>query len=384
MWRNIVFFLSASLGAQVEFRAHVIEPKIPGGYSLLVVDLNKDGRPDVIGLTSRITELAWYENPGWQRHVLVDGMSGLVNMAAYDLDGDGIPELAIENEFSMVAAKSQGLVWLLRHQGDPREKWKAERIDALITSHHLAWADVDGDGKKELINAPLIGPKALAPRYEDRVPLVYYRTGDWKRRMIDDQLNGVLHRARVVHWDGGKREQILTAGFDGIVLHQSRGKGEKLRWENTRLAKGHEEPAPKAGTSDVALGHLHKRRFLAAVEAWHGNEVVVYTEDAAHKWQRRVIFNGLVEGHEVALGDFDGDGRDDIVAGDRGKGASVHVFFAQDDTGAGWRHQVIDEGGMAGSGCTTADINGDGQVDVICIGASTANIKWYENLGAKR
>ncbi|MBI1792200.1 MAG: VCBS repeat-containing protein, partial [Acidobacteria bacterium] len=180
------------------------------------------------------------------------------------------------------------------------------------------------------------------------------------------------------------REQILTAGFDGIVLHQSRGKGEKLRWENTRLAKGHEEPAPKAGTSDVALGHLHKRRFLAAVEAWHGNEVVVYTEDAAHKWQRRVIFNGLVEGHEVALGDFDGDGRDDIVAGDRGKGASVHVFFAQDDTGAGWRHQVIDEGGMAGSGCTTADINGDGQVDVICIGASTANIKWYENLGAKR
>ena len=397
MRRSVLFLVAACLLAAdkpagpVQFQAHVIEAKIPNGYAVLVADLNRDGRPDVIGLTSRIQELAWYENPNWQRHVLVEGMTGLVNLAAHDVDGDGIPELAVESEFSMVAAKSQGLVWLLQHQGDPRKPWKATRIDALTTSHHLAWADIDGDGKKELINAPLIGPRALAPRYEDRVPLVYYRvpkelSSEWKRETIDDQLTGVLHRVRVVNWERGKREQLLTAGFDGIVLHQAFGKGDQIRWENTLLAKGHEEQPPRAGTSDVRLARLNKNRFLAAVEPWHGNQVVVYIEDKSGRWQRKVIFSELKEGHEVCAGDFNGDGRDDIVAGDRGKGdiASAHIFYAQDDAGHQWQHQVLDHLGMSASGCAVADMNGDGRLDAVLIGGATANIKWYENLGLDR
>jgi len=397
MRRSVLFLVAACLFAAdkpagpVEFRQHVIEAKIPQGYALLVVDLNRDGRPDVIGLSTRAPELAWYENPGWQRHLLVQGMSALVNLAAHDVDGDGIPELVIENEFSMVAAKSQGLVWLLQHDGDPRQPWKqATRVDALTTSHHVAWADIDGDGKKELINAPLIGPKALAPKYEDRVPLVFYRVpkelkGEWKRELIDDQLSGVLHRVRVVNWDGGKRQQLLTAGFDGIVLHKASGRGEKLRWENKLLAKGHEEEPPRAGASDVRAGRLKQARFLAAVEPWHGNEVVVYTADKSGRWQRKVIFSELKEGHEVCVGDFNGDGREDIVAGDRGRGeiASAHIFYAQDDAGAQWQHQVLDHLGMSASGCAVADMNGDGRLDVVLIGGATANIKWYENLGPK-
>ena len=292
----------------VEFRAHVIENNMPGGYSVIVADINNDHRPDVIGMTSKLTELAWYENPTWERHVMVKDMDGLVNLAAADVDGDGIPEVAIQNEFSMVAAKSPGLVWVLRHQGDPRGPWQATKVDQLITSHHVAWADVDGDGRKELINAPLIGPKGLAPRYDqDKVSLVYYRVptdypqGEWKRLLIDEQLHGVLHRARVVKWIEGKRDQILTAGFDGIVLHSASGTGENLQWQHEVLSKGHEEEAPRAGTSDVAVGRLKGKRILAAVEPWHGNEVVVYTQSKG-TWQRRVIFSDLKEGHEVCVG----------------------------------------------------------------------------------
>jgi len=374
----------------VQFRAHVIEPKIPGGYAVLVTDLNKDGKPDVIGLTSQLKELAWYENPTWERHVLIDGMAGLVNLAASDLDGDGIPELAIENEFSMVAAKSRGLVWLLRYDGDPRKPWKPTLVDELATSHHVAWADVDGDGRKELINAPLIGAKAVAPKYEDRVSLVYYRvpaggSGPWQRMLIDDNLTGVLHRVRVVQWDDDKREELLTAGFDGIVLHKAVGDGAGLRWQNTPLSKGHEEEPPRAGASDVAVGRLGKARFLASVEPWHGNEVVVYTSGAAGRWQRKVLFDQLVEGHEVCVADFNGDGLDDVVAGDRARGGrgSVHFFYAQDPGGAGWHHEVVDANEMSGSGCAIADINRDGRPDVVMIGAATANLKWYENLGAQ-
>ena len=373
----------------VRFDTHVIESNMPGGYSVIVADINHDGRPDVLGMTQQVTELAWYENPGWQRHVIITDMKSMVNMAAADIDGDGIPELAIQNEFSMVAAKSPGLVWVLHHQGDPREPWKAVKIDQLITSHHVAWADVDGDGRKELINAPLIGPKGLAPRYDqDVVSLVYYRVpskpeGTWERFVIDDQLHGVLHRARVVKWLPGKRDQILTAGFDGIVLHQSTGTGDKMRWENRLLSKGHEEEAPRAGTSDVAVGHIGKKRIMASVEPWHGNEVVVYTEDPSKNWQRHVIFSELTEGHEICVGDFNGDGRDDIVTGDRAKGkvSSSHVFYAQNDQGTKWTHEVLDPMGMSASGCQVTDLNGDGKPDIVMIGGATHNIKWYENLG---
>jgi hypothetical protein len=47
----------------VEFRAHDIEPKFPGGYAVQAVDINKGGKLDVIGVSQRVQELAWYENP---------------------------------------------------------------------------------------------------------------------------------------------------------------------------------------------------------------------------------------------------------------------------------------------------------------------------------
>jgi hypothetical protein len=378
----VMVFADGPKHGPVQFKEHIIEPSIAGGYAVLVTDVNHDGKPDVIGLTQKITELAWYENPTWERHVLIKDMPGLVNMAAQDIDGDGIPEIAIETGFSMNAAKSPGLVWILRHDGDPRGLWKATKIDELTTSHHIAWADVDGDGKYEIVNAPLIGPKSVPPKYtEDNVSLVYYHEPDWKREPIDFQFNGIIHRVRPVHWNSGPREQLLTASFEGIVLLSATGKEPNLHWKTEVLSKGHQEEAPRKGTSDVRMGHLQKQRILGAVEPWHGNEVVVYTEDKSHHFERHVIFSELAEGHEVVVGDFNGDGLDDIAAGDRGKGKSVHVFYAQDERGEHWEHQVIDNGGMAGSGCVSADLNGDGRLDIVCIGASTGNLKWYENLG---
>jgi hypothetical protein len=274
-------------------------------------------------------------------------------------------------------------VWLLRHQGNPREHWKAQRIDAFSTSHHIAWADIDGDGKKELINAPLIGPKGLAPTYDqDKASLFWYRQGQWQRQLIADDITGILHRVRPVFWDDDRRSELLTASFDGITLYRASGRGANLKWEVRRLASGHIEKAPRLGSSDVAVGQINRRRFLASVEPWHGNEIVVYTENGG-TWQRRVLFDRLLEGHEIAVADFNRDGSDDIVAGDRdAKTTGVHVLYAPDDVAAEWHHQILDAGTMAASGCVTADINADGRPDIVCIGSSTANIKWYENVAA--
>ncbi len=367
----------------VEFRPHVIEAKIPGGYAVAAVDMNKDGKLDVIGVTQRVPEVAWHENPSWERHVIADGLPQIVNFAAADIDRDGIPEIAVENAFAMVPAKSEGLVWLLRHQGDPKQRWKEQRVDAFSTSHHLAWADIDGDGKQELINAPLIGPQGLAPSYDqDKASIFWYDQAQWQRRVIADDVRGVLHRVRPVMWDNDKRSELLAASFDGIVLYRTSGRGANVKWEARKLSPGHTGEAPKLGSSDVAVGQFNRRRFLASVEPWHGNEIVVYTENGG-AWQRRVLFDGMIEGHEVAVADFNGDGRDDIVAGDRNsKTTGVHVLYAPEDFAGEWHHQVLDPGIMAASGCVTADINTDRRPDIVCIGSSTANIKWYENTAA--
>jgi hypothetical protein len=88
----------------------------------------------------------------------------------------------------------------------------------------------------------------------------------------------------------------------------------------------------------------------------------------------------------MAVGDLNGDGRDDIVAVDvtqRGKQtpASVHIFYSQNDAGTEWRHELLDKDQMAGSGVVVADVNGDGKPDIVAISGTT--VKYYENLGAK-
>ena len=82
---------------------------------------------------------------------------------------------------------------MLQHNGDPRQPWTVTEIDRLTTSHRLRWADIDGSGKKVLVNAPLTGAKAEAPDYRDQTPLVFYRPGEWKRELISDENSGVVH-----------------------------------------------------------------------------------------------------------------------------------------------------------------------------------------------
>ena len=236
----------------------------------------------------------------------------------------------------------------------------------------------------------------VAPKYEGKVSLYYYRvpadwSTPWKRELLTDRLDGITHRIRVVKWSGDpKREQLFVAGFDGVTLFTASGSGPGLKFDQKLLVAGDQverasqtDSTYSIGTGDIRIGHLGKKRFLIANEPWHGNEVVVYLDDGKGGWVRQVIYNQLTEGHEVCVGDLNGDGRDEIVAGDRSRGqiSTSHVFYALDDSGTKWHHEELDHLGMSASGCQIADINGDGRPDIVMIGGATHNIKWYENMG---
>ena len=371
----------------VRFRAHDVA-QIRGGYAVSVADFDADGDLDVMANSLGVPEVAWHENPTWERHVIVSDMAGIVNQAMADLDGDGIPEVAFQSAFAMQAANSEGLNWIARHQGDPEGTWRVERIDAWETSHHVAWADLDGDGRPELLNAPLIGPGSLAPTYDqDSASVFWYAQDGWERRLIDEDIPGIIHRVRPVKWDGGARDHFLMASFEGVTLYSPSGRGAEMTFRKQVLSPGHQGEAPRLGASDVGTGITNGRRVIASVEPWHGNEVVVYTESGG-RWQRRVIYDQVTSGHEIAVLDLNDDGRVDIVANDNSRASErrpqatpgVHVFFSPQDPATGeWVYARI-ESEAAMNGCVGGDMNADGRPDLVCTGAGGFT-RWYENLG---
>jgi hypothetical protein len=94
-----------------------------------------------------------------------------------------------------------------------------------------------------------------------------------------------------------------------------------------------------------------------------------------------VIDDTMNNGHALAVGDLDGDGRDEIACGFRGKGFKLSIFQAMDARGERWKKTVLDDGGIAAADCIIDDFTGDGIPDIVAIGASTRNVKLYENLG---
>jgi len=357
----------------IAFTPHAIDSGLTGGYQVVIADLNRDGRRDIIAVATGLDELLWYDNPGWSRHVMASGINQAINAAAYDVDNDGIPEIALAHEFSSVYTKSLGVVSILTHRGDTGGLWSVREIDRVPTSHRLRFVDIDGSGKRVLVNFPLIGSQAVEPEYRDRVSLLMYRPGEWKREVITDAEEGVVHGIQPTPWNPG-RESLLSASFLGVhLLDFNNG-----RWSRTPVLKADPRAWPESGASEVALGHLGSERFLATIEPWHGNQVVVYRQTGT-SWSRHVIDDTIADGHTLVSGDFDGDGRDELVVGEREGRQSVYLYRATNPNEDAWSKQPLDDGGMAAAGCAAEDLNADGRLDVVCIGTATANLKWYEN-----
>ena len=148
----------------------------------------------------------------------------------------------------------------------------------------------------------------------------------------------MLHGIQVADLDGDGRDEILTASFEGIHRFDFKGQGWAARWRKVQLAgrcaAGQRQAGAARGTSEVAASTGQGPVMLAAIEPWHGNQVVVYSPPKGDGlWQRHVIDDTLHEGHALVTADFDGDGQDEIVAGWRAGGGGLRLYKATDATG---------------------------------------------------
>jgi len=396
------------LNPPLRWRPHDVA-KIPSGYQVAVADVNGDGQPDILALSSEASIVEWYKNPTWAAHPITTRTCKNISLAPLLWRGCWFEGIALAADFHLEDS-TQGSVWWAKPYSDAGhagQEWELCPIAQIPTSHRLRWADLDGDGRPELVDVPLLGPGAKAPDYRGGAPITWFEMPEavfhhapsqddrerWKAHLIDDSLS-VVHGILVFDWDQDGRDELLTASFEGIHFFRSTGRGADLRWKKVRLAEGDRNWKPASGaapaevhrgSSEIGVGEVATgRRFLATIEPWHGDQVVVYFPAeharADQLWDRHVIDSSFRDGHALACADFDGDGNDEIVAGYRGPGTSLCLYHTVDDSGTKWERQTLDTE-MAASGVAIADINSDGRLDVVAIGASTGNVKWYENLG---
>ena len=72
----------------VQFSTHLITDQLRGGYSVAIADVNHDGKLDIVPVAAGSPELAWYENPGWERHVMLNDKKAMLWASPADIVRD--------------------------------------------------------------------------------------------------------------------------------------------------------------------------------------------------------------------------------------------------------------------------------------------------------
>lgn len=379
------------------FKTQEIETKLTVGYAVNLVDVDGDGKKDIVVVDS--ARVIWYQNPDWKMRTIIKGGTRPDNVCidSYDIDGDGKVDFALGADWKPFNTKSGGtLQWLKRGRSLDAE-WSIHPIAEEPTVHRIRFADVDGDGKQELISVPLMGRGATqANNWTDGSPVrvtAYKIPKDavrerWQPHVLDESVH-VAHNFQPIPGPGGTTD-ILVASYNGVNLLTRKGD----KWMNHHLGVGNQaNPKGNRGASEIKQGTLKNgRKFIATIEPWHGNQVVVYTEPAKKGegkdslWDRHVIDEQIKWGHGVWCADLDGDGGDDLIIGvrddkDKEWRRGVRLYKAQDDIGAKWAREIIENGGVAVEDLAATDLDGDGDVDIVAVGRFTKNARIYWNQG---
>jgi hypothetical protein len=388
----LLFVLPLAAGAAAPtFKAIDVDTKIEIGYGVTTADVNGDKKPDI--LLADKNQIVWYENPGWQKHVIAEKLTPLdhVCIAAADIDGDGKCEIAVGAGWNPNDTVNSGALFYLQPPADRTQKWEAIKLPHEPTVHRIRWTRWPM-GFPSLVSVPLHGrgnnpstgegTGVRIMSYNKPVP-AFQPKDPW----ITNSLNTALHKTHnfeAIQWDAGAGDELLIASKEGVFLyslHTAQGQPKQL----TGTEGG--------GAGEVRVGKLvEDKRFLATIEPMHGTNLVIYIEPhpafASKPWPRNVLDSSLLDGHALACGDLDGNPGDEIVVGWRAMGkkdakVGIKLFTPTAKDGSAWTSILVDDNTMACEDLCLADLDGDGRLDIIAAGRATKNVKIYFNQGWK-
>src|SRR5688572_26830250 len=184
--------LATASALSAQFKEQTLDDKIGIGYGLAIADLNGDKKKDVLLVDAG--EVAWYENPTWQKHVIAGKLTERdhVCIAAEDINGDGKAEIAIGAQWNPGDTVNSGAVFYLAAPEDRTQKWKPIKLPHEPTVHRMWWVHDDA-GQFSLVVSPLHG-RGNKNGTGEGVKLLEYIVpanpeAEWKTRLIDDSMH---------------------------------------------------------------------------------------------------------------------------------------------------------------------------------------------------
>jgi len=208
------------------WKKHVVSP-ISHGHGIGAGDVNGDGRNDLI------TPQGWLEAPpdprtgDWKFHPEFD-LGATSFIYAIDINEDGLPDLLTAK------AHDYGIFWMEQR---PDHTWIKHMIDeSWSQAHALTLADLNGDGRKEL----LTGKRFMAhdghdPGEHDPLGIYWYeyhkaedgKSVAWSRHIIDygSRAGGGM-QIPVADIDGDGDLDFAVGGKSGLFLFENLTKGQ--------------------------------------------------------------------------------------------------------------------------------------------------------------
>jgi dienelactone hydrolase len=261
-------------------------PQELSGHGIGVGDVNGDRRLDLVGPTGWLEAPADPKNGRWIWHAEFElTRDASVPILVHDVDEDGDADLIWGRGHNF------GLYWLEQVQLDGNRDWVRHTIDTEHSQYHsLLLADLDGDGKPELVAGKrYLGHEGRDPGEHDARGIYSYSfnptTRSWKRTTIDGERAGFGLDPKIVDVDGDGDLDIVTGDRNGFYYLENQHK------QQGELAA----VVPPAYPNPTAVDPQYHQKPLLRIEGSATKPIKTPQEWAARKAEIRV-------GMEQAMG----------------------------------------------------------------------------------
>jgi FG-GAP-like repeat len=339
----------------------LISSAVYGVYTLFVADLDGDGDLDVVTGGSADDTVVWFENTDGQggfgdSHVLTTAADGLSRVAAADVDGDG------DLDVLSTSAQDHKIAWYANTDGQGGFGGQQVVSTEAINPYSVVAADIDSDGDADLV-ATSSSLSHLIVWYENTDG-----AGSFGSQQVLSTTAAVPRQALAV--------DVVTAS----------AAADNVAWsENETIHRSAAFPAASVITSETDGPHpalaadldgdgdldVVSASLYDSTVAWYAN-----TDGMGGFGSQQLITSAFNNPWSIVAADVDGDGALDLVAA----GPVGVAWFANTDGAGGFGdQQTISTVNNYAVGVFAADLDGDGDLDVLSASIFDDKIAWYAN-----